>query len=85
MSYIFISYSRHDKPYVQRLAGALEQRGLGVWWDDALDAAVRREGTSASAQGDLSEGLWQISVEALDELLCGALAEGDDLFGVLQE
>jgi tetratricopeptide (TPR) repeat protein len=33
MSDIFISYAREDRPRVERLAAALEQRGWAVWWD----------------------------------------------------
>ena len=30
---IFISYSRTDKPWVEKLAAALEAAGYAVWWD----------------------------------------------------
>ena len=33
MSDIFISYAREDRPRVEHLAEALEQRGWSVWWD----------------------------------------------------
>src|SRR5436190_12462144 len=32
-SYIFISYSRANKAFVERLANDLQQRGLNVWID----------------------------------------------------
>jgi hypothetical protein len=31
--YVFISYSRHDSPFVERLAGDLRQQGIDVWID----------------------------------------------------
>jgi hypothetical protein len=30
---IFISYAREDRAVAQRLAQALEQKGITVWWD----------------------------------------------------
>ncbi|WP_169314639.1 toll/interleukin-1 receptor domain-containing protein [Thiothrix nivea] len=33
---VFISYSRTDKPWVQKLATALETAGYSVWWDADL-------------------------------------------------
>lgn len=33
---VFISYSRTDKPWVQKLATALETAGYSVWWDPDL-------------------------------------------------
>ena len=37
MSYIFISYSRHDKAYVETLAMALSRRGMNVWYDVGVE------------------------------------------------
>ena len=36
MTDIFISYSRTDKPWVAKLAGALEAQGYDVWWDPEI-------------------------------------------------
>lgn len=33
---VFISYAREDRATAERLAGALEGRGVGVWWDAEL-------------------------------------------------
>ena len=33
MTQVFISYSRNDMEFVQRLAGDLQSAGLDVWWD----------------------------------------------------
>lgn len=33
MTQVFISYSRTDKEFVQRLAADLERAGIDVWWD----------------------------------------------------
>ncbi|WP_017327785.1 toll/interleukin-1 receptor domain-containing protein [Synechococcus sp. PCC 7336] len=38
MSDIFISYTRNDRPKAERLARALEDRGLSVWWDRSIPA-----------------------------------------------
>jgi TolB-like protein len=35
---VFISYARKDQALARRLAGALQARGLSVWWDDQLPA-----------------------------------------------
>ncbi len=36
MADVFVSYSRDDRPKVERLAKALEERGFDVWWDPEL-------------------------------------------------
>ncbi len=36
MSDIFISYSRNNKPWVKKLAAALEADGYDVWWDPQI-------------------------------------------------
>ncbi|MXO59685.1 TIR domain-containing protein [Altererythrobacter salegens] len=36
MSDVFISYSRNDRPIAERLAGALEARGVSYWMDSHL-------------------------------------------------
>src|SRR6266498_3861085 len=33
---VFISYSRKDKPFVERLAASLEERGFSMDWDQAI-------------------------------------------------
>jgi len=33
MAHLFISYSRDDRPVIEKLAAALEQAGHSVWWD----------------------------------------------------
>jgi hypothetical protein len=48
----FISYSHHDRDFVQRLVPDLERTGLDVWWDQELEGgaafadrgAVRKRG-----------------------------------------
>ena len=34
---IFISYSRQDSAYVEKLIAAFEGRGLSVWLDNRID------------------------------------------------
>ncbi len=41
MSDIFISYAREEKPFVGRLAAALEAEGLSVWWDPEIPTGRR--------------------------------------------
>jgi TIR domain len=38
MSDIFISYKREEQPIARKLADALENEGLSVWWDPKLRA-----------------------------------------------
>lgn len=38
MADLFISYSRHDRDRIERLAGLLEQAGWSIWWDRRLHA-----------------------------------------------
>ena len=33
MAHLFISYSREDRPVIEKLAAALEEAGHSVWWD----------------------------------------------------
>ncbi len=42
---VFISYSREDRPKVEKIAHALSQRGLRVWWDPEIKtgAGFRQE------------------------------------------
>ena len=40
MSDIFISYKRRLRPQVERIAGALRELGLDVWFDAALEPGV---------------------------------------------
>ncbi len=42
---VFISYSREDRPKVEKIAHALNQRGLRVWWDPEIKtgAGFRQE------------------------------------------
>ena len=42
---VFISYSREDRPKVEKLANALTQKGLRVWWDPEIKtgAGFRQE------------------------------------------
>ncbi len=37
---IFLSYRRADQPLARKLVEALEKRGVGVWWDQMIDAGV---------------------------------------------
>lgn len=37
MSDIFISYSRVDRPRIEKLAAALEASGFSIWWDKNLE------------------------------------------------
>ena len=34
---VFLSYSRADEAHAKRLAQALEQAGLQVWWDSLIE------------------------------------------------
>jgi formylglycine-generating enzyme required for sulfatase activity len=53
-NYVFVSYSREDKYYTQKLASQLRRRGFGVWvggrtgsaeeWREAMVEAVRTSG-----------------------------------------
>jgi len=52
---LFLSYSRHDREFAERLAGDLQARGIAVWWDwwemevgDSLPRKIE-EAISASA------------------------------------
>lgn len=53
MSDIFLSYSSHDRPWVERLANTLEAHGWSVWWDRAISTGgsfnteIRRELSAA--------------------------------------
>lgn len=38
MADVYLSYSRPDREYAARLAQALEESGISVWWDSALSA-----------------------------------------------
>ncbi|MEO1251030.1 MAG: TIR domain-containing protein [Pseudomonadota bacterium] len=42
---VFISYSREDRPKVEKLANALTERGMHVWWDPKIKtgAGFRQE------------------------------------------
>jgi hypothetical protein len=46
---VFLSYAREDRERAQKVAAALEARGLSVWWDrkiaagDTFDQAIERE------------------------------------------
>ncbi len=37
---IFLSYRRADQPLARKLVEALEKRGVGVWWDQMIEAGV---------------------------------------------
>ena len=39
--HVFISYSRHDKPYARRLVSGLRANGFEVWNDDRIDFGDR--------------------------------------------
>src|SRR5262245_32695132 len=41
--HVFISYSSHDRWYVERLADYLGEQGVPVWFDSALEAGDRFE------------------------------------------
>jgi len=41
MTDIFISYSREDRPRIERLAAALAEKGFDVWWDRNLTAGTQ--------------------------------------------
>jgi formylglycine-generating enzyme required for sulfatase activity len=45
MSYVFISYSRHDHAYAQQVADALVKAGFDVWIDDQIDYGENWERT----------------------------------------
>lgn len=40
MSEIFISYSRTDRPRVEKLAAALQREGFSLWWDKAIEGGA---------------------------------------------
>lgn len=40
MTDVFISYSREDRPRIEKLAAALEAEGFDVWWDKNLSAGA---------------------------------------------
>ena len=37
---VFLSYSRADQARARALAGALEQAGVQVWWDDRIEGGA---------------------------------------------
>ena len=41
MSFIFISYSREDVAYIERLVQALQQYELPVWLDEHIDYGTK--------------------------------------------
>jgi TIR domain len=41
MGHVFISYSRHDRAYVDRLAAHLKDQGEGVWYDREIASGDR--------------------------------------------
>lgn len=47
---VFISYSRDDRPKVEKIANALTERGLHVWWDPKIK-------TGAGFRQEISEAL----------------------------
>lgn len=55
MADVFISYKREERVRVQRIASALEQKGLSVWFDASLEAGdtfssqINREARAAKA------------------------------------
>ena len=49
MKDVFISYAREDRPVAQRLAAALEQSGLSVWWDRQIQVGSEWDKTIEDA------------------------------------
>lgn len=41
MADVFLSYSREDLPFVEKLVTALQGRGLTVWWDVSIPAGAK--------------------------------------------
>lgn len=64
---VFISYARADRPAVERLAIALEARGIAVWWDKMIEggAAFAREIEERLESADAVVAVWsKTSVES---------------------
>ena len=49
MKEVFISYASEDRPVAQRLAAALEQSGLSVWWDRQIQVGSEWDKTIEDA------------------------------------
>ena len=49
MKDVFISYASEDRPVAQRLAAALEQSGLSVWWDRQIQVGSEWDKTIEDA------------------------------------
>lgn len=55
MANVFISYKRQDSASAERIAAALRNQGLSVWWDDQItareswDATIEKEIEAAAA------------------------------------
>ena len=41
VGFVFISYARRDRPYVEKLAVRFDQRRIEVWYDDEIESGAR--------------------------------------------
>jgi len=41
VGYVFLSYTRADQAYIERLAAQAEQRGIAVWFDSDIESGER--------------------------------------------
>jgi len=74
---VFISYAREDRPKVQKLANALESKGLRVWWDPEIKAGMgfRTEIAQALAESRAVVVVWsRFSVSS--RFVCDEADEG---------
>jgi hypothetical protein len=72
MSDVFISYSRKDKPFVEKLVGALKVQGRDVWvdWEDIPFAAEWWEEIQAGIEASES-AVFVMSPDSLASEVCG--------------
>jgi TolB-like protein len=52
MTDVFLSYSREDQRIARHFATGLEREGLGVWWDQALNAGEAFDRVTEKALGE---------------------------------
>jgi WD40 repeat protein len=76
-THAFISYSREDRPRVQKIAQALESKGLSVWWDPHLKTGTgfRAEISQALAQAKAVIVVWSRN-SVTSRFVCDEADEG---------
>jgi len=52
MADVFLSYKREDAAKVRKVAAALREAGLTVWWDEDIPPSAPWEATIEKALGD---------------------------------